>query len=93
MDAQLITHLTQFGAAGLIGLMWLIERRHAAHRERLLDEAHRTLMRSQTELNALLEVVRDNTRAMVALEEGQRRLAEVLRDAARQQQPPRDHAA
>ncbi len=90
-DAQLMTHLTQLGAAGLIGLLWLTERRHAAHRERLLDEAHRTLMRSQTELNALLEVVRDNTRAMVALEEGQRHLAELLREMRTRQS--RDHAA
>lgn len=93
MDGATITQLTQFGAAGLIGLMWLMERRHAVHRERLLDEAHRALMKNQTELAALLEVVRDNTRAMVALEEGQRRIAEIVRETAHTRTARAEHAA
>lgn len=71
--------LTQFGAAGLIGLMWVLERRQAAAREKQLDEAHRRIVRREEEAGALLSVVKENTRAIVSLEQGQRQLAELLR--------------
>lgn len=60
--------LAQLGAAGLIGWMWLAERRAAATRERQLGDAHERLMQERPQLSALLEVVRDNTRALSALE-------------------------
>jgi len=78
---DLATILSQFGAAGLMGLLWILERRHAAIRERQLGEAHRHLAAGQHELGVLLQTLRDNTRAIVALEHTQRhllRLAERL---------------
>jgi hypothetical protein len=78
IEPATLTALTQLGAAGLIGMLWIIERRHAAQRERQLDETHRRLMGQERELQALLEVIRDNTRALQALESGQRRLIELL---------------
>jgi hypothetical protein len=78
MSDALLTTFTQFGAAGLIGLLWLLERRAAAQRERQLDEAHRTVMARQQELDALLSVIRENTQALSSLQQSQRRLVEVL---------------
>src|SRR5688572_24089486 len=81
MTAEIISMLSQFGAAGLMGLLWVLERRHAALRERQLSEAHRRLAADEREVESLLDVVRDSTRAMVALEHTQRhlvRLAERL---------------
>lgn len=71
-DLDLITTLTQFGVAGLIAWMWLSERRAAAERERQLAEAHQRILEQRTQLQALIDVVRDNTRAITALETGQR---------------------
>lgn len=79
MPESIFLTLTQFGAAGLIGALWLFERRHAAQRERQLDEAHRRLMADERELAALLEVIKENTRAINALELSQRRMVRLIR--------------
>jgi hypothetical protein len=74
---DLLQMLSQFGAAGLIGVMWIVERRHAAARDRNLVEAHRKLMAKDQALNATISVIRDNTRAIAALEHTQRQLIEI----------------
>ncbi len=90
--------MTQFGTAGLIALMWLHERRAAAQRERQINEAHEQIKESRTELNALLGALESNTKAMTALESGQRHLVgliDTLRGIRRESQrdpqsdPPR----
>lgn len=73
-----VTALTQFGAAGLIGMLWVFERRHAAIRDRQLNESHQKLVGQERELDALLTVVKENTRAISTLEQGQRRLIDLL---------------
>lgn len=77
-EAEVIGSLAQFGMAGLIAVMWLVERRAAQQREREVTEAHGRLMSQRTELDSLLQVVRDNTRAVSALEGGQRELTALL---------------
>lgn len=67
--------VAQFGAAGLIGWMWLAERRGAAVRERQLSDLQDRLMQERPQIATLIEVVRDNTRALTALEVGQRGVA------------------
>ena len=74
MDAEIMSALTQFGVAGLICWMWLVERRASAERERQISETHRALMQQREQREGLIEVVRDNSRAMTALEVGQREL-------------------
>jgi len=78
MDAEIMGAMTQFGVAGLICWMWLIERRASAERERQISETHRVLMQQREEQDSLIEVVRDNTRAMTALEVGQRELVGLI---------------
>jgi hypothetical protein len=73
-----VSALAQLGAAGLIGLMWLTERRASAARERQLSDAHQRIMHDRTHLAALLSVVTDNTRALTALEAGQRTLTTLI---------------
>ncbi len=79
-SAEMVAQLAQFGAAGLIALMWLVERRAAAGREARLEQAHTRLMEQREQLHALLEVISDNTRAMTALETTQRTLAAMVAD-------------
>ena len=81
MDPTTLTSLTPFGAAGLIAFLWLTERRAASERERQLSEAHERLVRQRSEIALLVGVVRDNTRAMTALEGA-------IRESGRVPQPP-----
>jgi len=79
MTDQLLTIFSQFGAAGLIGLMWVAERRHASVRERQLSEAHARLTAHRDALATLLDVIKENTRAIATLEQTQRGLIDLAR--------------
>lgn len=79
MDEPLLSMLTQFGPAGLIGMLWLYERRTSAARERQLTEAHTRIIQQREELNALLEVVKENTRVVASLKQSQEHLIKLLR--------------
>jgi hypothetical protein len=79
MGDDILLSLGQFGAAGLIGALWLLERRHGAARDRQLDEAHRRVMERERDAAALMSVVQENTRAIAALESSQRLLIDLLR--------------
>lgn len=83
MEVELLATLAQFGTAGLIAWMWLVERRAAAERERQLTSAHERLLEQRTQLDALLSVVADNTKAVTAVEAGIRTLAAMLHDTPR----------
>ncbi len=80
MPTDLIPALAQLGAAGLIGWMWLSERRAAAEREQQLREAHAAILDERPRLEVLLKALDANTRAITALEVGQRQLVEVVRE-------------
>lgn len=77
MSAELAA-LTQFGVAGLVCWMWLAERRAAGVRERQVGELHERLMRERRELDVLVTTLRENTRALTALEACQRGLVAML---------------
>ena len=70
--------LVQFGVAGLMGLLWVWERMHSRLRERQLSEAHQRLTAQNQALDALMRLVRQNTRAWVGFERSQRRMCELL---------------
>lgn len=61
------------GAAGLMGAMWLWERRSSQRREQQLDEAHARIVADRMQIDTLVDLVRQNTQALA-------RLAELLRD-------------
>lgn len=79
---DLLPIVSQFGAAGLIGVLWLMERRSAATRDRQLTDAHQALLERDRSVEALLDVVRENTRVIAALEHTQRELLATARDIA-----------
>ncbi len=83
IEVEALAALTQFGVAGLVAWMWLAERRAAAGREREISEAHGRLMSDRIEINAVIDTVRANTRAMTALEAAQRELIGLIRDSGR----------
>jgi hypothetical protein len=64
---NLFDQLTNFGAAGLMGAMWLWERRMSQKREQQLDEAHSRILSDRVQLDELMDVVRQNTEAITRL--------------------------
>ncbi len=59
--------LTSLGAAGVMGAMWLWERRTSRQREAQIDEAHARIMADRVQLDQLMDVVRQNAEAMSRL--------------------------
>ena len=60
-------NLTSLGAAGLMGAMWLWERRTSQKREQQLDEAHARILGDGVQLEQLMTVVRQNAEAFARL--------------------------
>ena len=75
----MIQVMSELGAAGLIGMLWIMERRLAARRERQIDENHRRLHQQQQELEVWIDLVKQNIRAINQLEQTQRELITMLR--------------
>lgn len=65
--APALTDLTSFGAAGLMGAMWLWERNTSRTREEQLTAVHDRVMSDRIQLDALVEIVQQNTQAMTRL--------------------------
>jgi len=78
MENELMSLVAQFGSAGLIAMIWMVERRQAAVRDRQLTEAHERVLQQRMELGQLLSVVSENTRAVTGLEHSQRGIAGLL---------------
>lgn len=75
---DLIQPLTQFGAAGLMGALWLWERLLSRRRERQLTETHAHILAQQQHLKVLIRLVRRNTLALERFSESQQRLNDLL---------------
>jgi len=78
METELMSLVAQFGSAGLIAMIWMVERRQAATRDRQLSEAHERVLQQRMELGQLLGVVSENTKAVTVLEHSQRGIAGLL---------------
>jgi len=61
------TQLTNLGAAGIMGAMWLWERYTSRTREKQIDESHARILSDQLQLDQLIEVVQKNTEALTRL--------------------------
>jgi len=59
--------LTNLGAAGVMGAMWLWERYTSRTREKQIDESHARIMSDRLQLDLLMELVQKNTEAMTRL--------------------------
>ncbi len=78
MPQDLVQPLTQFGVAGLMGVLWVWERLMSRRREAQLDEAHDRVTRQGDEVGVLIELVRRNTVALERFEQTQRELRTLL---------------
>lgn len=77
-EPEVATAAAQFGVAGLVAWMWLTERRWGAARDKQIADMHERVIHDRLQLNVLVSVVGENTRALAALEAGQRELTAML---------------
>jgi len=75
---EVVKPLTQFGVAGLMGVLWVWERRLSRRREAQLDEAHHRLTRRGSELRLLVKTVNRNTRVIERFERTERGVLQLL---------------
>jgi len=66
--APILDYLMNFGAAGLMGMMWLFERRNSVKRDTQLDEAQTRILADKLQVEALMTLVRQNTEALTRLD-------------------------
>ena len=81
---SMASQLANFGAAGLMGTMWLWERRLGRQREQQLHAAHERILRDEQRLEQLTRVVEHNTAALARFSETHREVVESLKDLARE---------
>jgi hypothetical protein len=67
MSPAAIDEAARFGVAGLMGAMWLWERRTSQKREQQIDEAHARILGDRILLDELMAVVRQNAEAVSRL--------------------------
>jgi hypothetical protein len=62
-----LDNLASYGAAGLMGAMWLWERRTSSAREKQIEEAHQRIMADGIKLEALIDLVERTTETLSRL--------------------------
>jgi hypothetical protein len=75
---ETINALTQVGAAGIMGMLWVWERLLSRRRERQLTEAHDRLLQQREHLRILIKLVRRNTQAIERFEQTQIQLGQIM---------------
>jgi hypothetical protein len=86
--APAIDSVTSFGAAGLMGAMWLWERRTSQKREAQIDEAHARILGDRVQLEQLMSVVRQNAEAITRLCTTQEQFLRQLDDRGTERSKP-----
>ncbi len=77
-----LDQLTSFGVAGLMGAMWLWERRSSQKREQQIDESHARILGDRVQLDVLMSVVRQNAEAFSRLSATQEQLLRQMERSA-----------
>lgn len=75
---ELISEFGSFGAAGIMGAMWLWERKLSRRRDEQIGDAHERILRDEQRLGKLTEVVEQNTSAITRFSEVQRTQNQLL---------------
>ncbi len=75
----IMSDLASFGTAGLMGAMWLWERRLSRTREQQLSDTHERILRDEQRLSKLTQVVEQNTVAITRFTEIQREVCDAVK--------------
>lgn len=74
----ILHEMTQFGVAGLMGVLWVWERWLSRQRERQLNETHERLTRREEEVESMVRLVDRNARAFDRFAQLQQELHHLL---------------
>lgn len=85
---EILEPITQFGTAGLMGILWVWERRMSRKLERQIEESHDRILRQREEITELVGLVRQNTAALERFNQTQQRLCELLESLSRSSAAP-----
>ena len=77
-DVNVLNDLASLGAAGVMGAMWLWERRASRQRDQQLTDAHERIARDEQRLGQLVQVVEHNTAALTRFADTQQSLARAI---------------
>lgn len=78
---EIIEPLTQFGSAGLMGMLWVWERMMSRRLEKQIEESHARIMSQRDEIREIVDLVRQNTAALERFTQSQQRLCDLLERA------------
>ena len=59
--------MASLGAAGIMGTMWLVERRASQKRDDQLTQTHQRILADRESIESLVMLVRQNTEALTRL--------------------------
>lgn len=79
MYSDFFTELASLGAAGIMGAMWLIERKLSQKRDAQLSKAHSELIAKTERIHCLTDVIKENTVAVTKLNNTQSFQTELLK--------------
>ncbi|MEM7680942.1 MAG: hypothetical protein AAF288_03205 [Planctomycetota bacterium] len=79
---HMIESFSQFGVAGLMGVLWVFERWISRKREAQLDHTHRIIAAERQELAVLVDLVSRNTAAIERFEQTEASLRDLVRQLA-----------
>lgn len=75
---EIVQALSQFGAAGLMGTLWVWERFMTRKREVQITEAHKQITEERLQLHELMRLVHRNTRSIERFNQTQSQLRDLL---------------
>jgi len=78
MTLDMIEAFTQFGVAGLMGVLWVWERLMSGRRERQLSDAHERIMQQRDHLRVLVRLVQRNTKMIERFDRTQSHLCKLI---------------
>jgi len=70
--------VTQFGVAGLMGVLWVWERMHSRQRDTQLTTAHRQIVDQRERLGVMVEMIRSNAEALERMNQTHSRLMQLI---------------
>ena len=70
--------LTQFGVAGLMGVLWVWERMHSRQRDTQLTQSHQRIVGQRERLGVMAEMIRHNAETLEQLNQTHDRLTRLM---------------